>query len=82
MSKVYDSEEDYEETYEKEDLEAFEEDDDPIADVLYEIVTRMGFDDVDIEWEERADHTRYFVEGEGLGILIGRHGATLEARQY
>lgn len=82
MSKVYSSEEDYEETYEKGELDAFEEDDDPIADVLYDIVTRMGFEDVDIEWEERADHTRYFVEGESLGLLIGRHGATLEALQY
>ncbi|MBQ7502345.1 KH domain-containing protein [bacterium] len=80
MSKVYGNEEDYEETYDKEEF--FEEDDDPIADVLYDIVTHMGFENVDIEWEERTDHTRYFVEGEGLGILIGRHGATLEALQY
>lgn len=59
-----------------------EEADDPVADVLYDIVTKMGFKDVEIEWEERADHVRYFIEGEDLGALIGRHGSTLEALQY
>jgi len=59
-----------------------EEADDPIADLLFELVSRMGFKDVDIEWEEREDHVRYFVEGTDLGVLIGRHGSTLEALQY
>lgn len=60
-----------------------DEDEDPIADLLYEIVSRMGFSDFDIEWEERPDHTRYFVEGQDeIGALIGRHGVTLEALQY
>lgn len=59
-----------------------EEADDPVADLLYEVVTRMGFQDVEIEWEEREDHVRYFVEGAELGALIGRHGSTLEALQY
>jgi len=56
-----------------------EEADDPVADLLYEVVTKMGFKDVEIEWE---DHVRYFVEGAELGALIGRHGSTLEALQY
>lgn len=64
------------------DEEEPEEADDPIADLLYEIVSRMGFQDVDIEWEEREDHVRYFIEGTELGALIGRHGSTLEALQY
>ena len=55
---------------------------DPVADLLYEVVTRMGFQDVEIDWEEREDHVRYFVEGAELGALIGRHGSTLEALQY
>jgi len=59
-----------------------EEADDPIADLLYEVVSRMGFRDVDIEWEEREDHVRYFIEGGELGALIGRHGSTLESLQY
>lgn len=59
-----------------------EEADDPIADLLYEIVTRMGFKDADIEWEEWPDHVRYYIEGKDLGALIGRHGSTLEALQY
>ncbi len=62
--------------------EEWEEADDPIADLLFELVSRMGFQDVDIEWEEREDHVRYFVEGTDLGVLIGRHGSTLEALQY
>lgn len=65
-----------------EDAEEAEEADDPIADLLFEVVSRMGFKGVDIEWEERRDHIRYFVEGEELGALIGRHGSTLEALQY
>ena len=82
---MYDNRDDYKEKLAPrhvEETDSFDEDDDPMADILYEIVTRMGFQDIDIEWEERSDHTRYFVEGEGLGILIGRHGATLEALQY
>ena len=87
-----DSDDDLEEEHEDESmsgdqagLEAWdeaEEADDPMADLLYEIVTRMGFKDVEIEWEEREDHVRYFVEGADLGALIGRHGSTLEALQY
>lgn len=89
MSNIYRNEDNYEdnEYYEDgeelsaESEEDMEEGDDPIADIIYDIVTRMGFEDVDIEWEERSDHTRYFIEGEDLGVLIGRHGATLEALQ-
>lgn len=67
---------------ESEHWEDTEEADDPIADLLYEIVTRMGFKGADIEWEEWPDHVRYYVEGKDLGALIGRHGSTLEALQY
>ncbi len=65
-----------------EEFDEAEEADDPVADLLFELVSRMGFQDVDIEWEEREDHVRYFVEGTDLGVLIGRHGSTLEALQY
>lgn len=82
MARIYE-EDDYEEDYLEEGFDTEEiEDDDLIADILYEIVTRMGFKDVDIEWEERSDHTRYFVEGGDMGVLIGSHGITLEALQY
>lgn len=67
---------------EEPDEEEPEEADDPIADLLFELVSRMGFQGVDIEWEERDDHVRYFIEGGELGALIGRHGSTLEALQY
>ena len=75
-------EEEADEADEAEEAEDTEEADDPVADLLFEIVSRMGFQDIDIEWEEREDHVRYFVEGGDLGALIGRHGSTLEALQY
>ncbi len=72
----------YEDAKHDKDWDESEEADDPIADLLYEIVSRMGFTDADIEWEVLPDHVRYYIEGKDLGALIGRHGSTLEALQY
>ncbi len=58
-----------------------DEEEDPVADLLYDILDLMGFD-ADIEYEEREDHVRYHIEGPELGALIGRHGSTLEAMQF
>ena len=77
----YDDDVEFEPVADRDD-EDLEEGDDPIADLLYEIVTRMGFKNADIEWEDWPDHVRYYVEGEDLGALIGHHGGTLEALQY
>lgn len=58
-----------------------EEEDDPIADLLFDIMDLMGIE-AEIEFEERDDHIRYHIEGPELGVLIGRHGQTLEALQF
>jgi len=56
-------------------------DDDPIADLLFDMLDLMGID-AEIEYEEREDHVRYHIEGPDMGVLIGRHGQTLEALQF
>ena len=58
-----------------------EEEEDPIADLLFDILDLMGIE-AEIEFEERDDHVRYHIEGPELGVLIGRHGQTLEAIQF
>ena len=59
----------------------FDEEADPIADLLFDIMDLMELD-AEIELEEREDHVRYHIEGPELGVLIGRHGQTLEALQF
>lgn len=59
----------------------YDEEDDPIADLLFDIMDLMGIE-AEIEFEEREDHIRYHIEGPELGVLIGRHGQTLEALQF
>ncbi len=54
---------------------------DPIADLLFDMLDLMGID-AEIEFEEREDHVRYHIEGPDMGVLIGRHGQTLEALQF
>ena len=61
--------------------EDFEDEADPIADLLFDIMDLMDLD-AEIELEEREDHVRYHIEGPELGVLIGRHGQTLEALQF
>lgn len=58
-----------------------EEDVDPIADLLFDVLDILQLD-AEIELEEREDHVRYHIEGQDLGVLIGRHGQTLEALQF
>ena len=58
-----------------------EEDEDPIAELLFDITDHFGLE-ADIEYEERADHVRYHIEGPDMGVLIGRRGATLNALQF
>ena len=38
--------------------------------------------DADVDVEETPDEIRATVDGEDLGALIGRHGATIDALQY
>jgi len=63
------------------DAEDPDGEDDPIADLLFDIMDLMGIE-AEIEFEEREDHVRYHIEVPELGVLIGRHGQTLEALQF
>lgn len=66
---------------EEDDREDDLEDEDPIAELLFDITDHFGLE-ADIEYEERADHVRYHIEGPDMGVLIGRRGATLNALQF
>jgi spoIIIJ-associated protein len=45
------------------------------------VVEALGLD-ARVEIEEDADSLRGVVEGEELGVLIGRHGQTIDALQH
>lgn len=53
-------------------------------DYLREILDRMGLEDFTIEVDEHEDSATLTVQGnkKKLGVLIGRHGETLDALQY
>lgn len=49
---------------------------------LSEILQAMGLDGVTIKVEEKKDGAILTFEGEGIAVLIGHHGETLDALQY
>ncbi|MBV9152684.1 MAG: hypothetical protein JO204_12995 [Alphaproteobacteria bacterium] len=51
----------------------------PAQRLLEEILQRMGFGPVDIGYIARAEGEYLEINGPHLGMLIGRHGNTLEA---
>jgi spoIIIJ-associated protein len=51
----------------------------PAGDLLKEILDRMGVDGVDISYVSRTEGEYLEINGPHLGMLIGRHGNTLEA---
>jgi len=51
----------------------------PAQQLLEEILARMGFGPVDIGYIARAEGEYLEINGPHLGMLIGRHGNTLEA---
>jgi spoIIIJ-associated protein len=53
---------------------------DRVQAILERIVADLGLD-ADVEVEEDSDEIRGFVEGEDVGLLIGRHGSTIDAVQ-
>jgi spoIIIJ-associated protein len=57
----------------------------PDAEVLREfvqtVVDLMGID-ASIDASENADRVKANISGDDLGLLIGRHGATIDALQY
>lgn len=46
------------------------------------LLNAMGFDKITQTVEHRADSAVIRLEGEGLGVIIGRRGETLDAFQY
>jgi spoIIIJ-associated protein len=55
------------------------EDAKPARDLLRDILERMGVGPVDISFVPRAEGEYLEISGPHLGMLIGRHGNTLEA---
>jgi spoIIIJ-associated protein len=51
----------------------------PARELLREILKRMGVGQLDIEYVARPEGEYFEVTGPDLGMLIGRHGNTLEA---
>lgn len=62
-------------------LERYElpEDAKPVRDLLAEILALMGLQHVEIHYIPRSEGEYLEVTGPDLGMLIGRHGNTLEA---
>lgn len=54
---------------------------DPAAGFLNGLFQRMGVD-VSIETSYEEDNLKIRLEGESAGLLIGKHGETLDALQY
>jgi spoIIIJ-associated protein len=51
----------------------------PAHDLLRELLERMGMSGVEIEYVPRSEGEYLEITGPQLGMLIGRHGNTLEA---
>lgn len=49
---------------------------------LKDVLSAMGIDGVEVKVEEKDENAILTLQGEKLGILIGRHGETLDALQY
>ena len=52
------------------------------VDYVTEVLHNMGLENVEIQVKEEEDNATLVLEGEGLGIIIGRRGETLDALQY
>lgn len=55
---------------------------DQAADKLRGVLTRMGMGEAVVEAREDAERVTLEVKGVESGLLIGKHGATLDALQY
>jgi spoIIIJ-associated protein len=49
---------------------------------LSEILDKMDLENIEIEASETSDGINFDLKGEGLGIIIGHRGETLDAIQY
>ena len=49
---------------------------------LSDVLDKMGLKNLSVTTEEIEDGIKLNIEGEGLGVIIGRRGETLDALQY
>jgi spoIIIJ-associated protein len=52
-----------------------------VRELLQEVVSGLGLA-ADVEIRERADEILAVIEGDDLGLVIGKHGQTIDAIQY
>ncbi|WP_262397743.1 RNA-binding cell elongation regulator Jag/EloR [Zongyangia hominis] len=52
------------------------------VDYVTEVLGHMGLTNVKIDVKEEEESATLVLEGEGLGLIIGRRGETLDALQY
>lgn len=52
------------------------------AEYLREVLAAMGFPNVEIDIKEEEQGALLTLSGDGLGVVIGRRGETLDALQY
>ena len=52
------------------------------VEYLQEVLGAMGFNNVNIDVKEEENGAVLTLDGEGLGVIIGRRGETLDALQY
>jgi len=52
------------------------------AEYLKEVLNAMGFPNVEIDIKEEEQSALLMLKGDGLGVVIGRRGETLDALQY
>lgn len=52
------------------------------AAYLETVLTKLGCENISMKIAERDDGAGIYLEGEGLGIIIGRRGETLDALQH
>lgn len=53
-----------------------------VRELIERVVATMGLDEADVEVEETDDEIRAHVRGEDVGLLIGKHGSTIDALQH
>ncbi len=52
------------------------------ANYLTDILNRLGCENIEIKVAERENGASFYISGDGLGVVIGRRGETLDALQY
>jgi spoIIIJ-associated protein len=50
--------------------------------LIEKVVETMGLDGAEVVAEETDDEIRVAVQGEDVGLLIGKHGSTIDALQH